>query len=217
MTVGKKLFKCEPEWFLGSSKIINDDHLEILGTIFTKDHNCHDHIKNRISKCRRSFYSLTKCGMAYPGATSDVKSYLWKSVCAPVLMYGMDSVPISKSDIKKLDTTQGNLVKQAMGLSKRAHTTELLLSLGINRISDVLNRNVVSLYSRLFKVNTPLQDLTLHFLSQYIIHNVVVPGTLIDHLLCVGLSPTCCVFDENLCTQSIDNGHVDSIRSLIFH
>jgi hypothetical protein len=159
--------------------------------------------------------------MAYPGATSDVKSYLWKSVCAPVLMYGMDSVPITKSNIKKLDTTQGNLVKQAMGLSKRAHTTELLLSLGINRISDVLNRNVLSLYSRVFKVNTPLQDLTLHFLSQYITHNIIVPGTLIDHLLGMGLSPTSCVFDENpktlFRTEPVDNGHVDSIRSLIFH
>ncbi len=65
-------------------------------------------------------------------------------------MYGMDSVPISKSNIKKLDTTQGNLVKQAIGLSKRAHITELLLSLGINRISDVININVVSLYRRVF-------------------------------------------------------------------
>ena len=43
-------------------------------------------------------------------------------------MYGMDSIPIN---IRKLDTIQGNLVKQAVGLSKRAHTTELLLYLGI--------------------------------------------------------------------------------------
>ena len=222
MTVGKELLKCPPEWVLGSSKIINSEQLEILGTIFTKDHNCHGHILNRVNKCRQSFYGLTKCGMAYPGATSDVKAYLWKSVCAPVLMYGMDGIPISKNNIKKLDTIQGNLVKQAVGLSKRAHTTELLLSLGINRIPDVLNKNIASLYNRIFKINTPLQDLTTYFLSQYIIRNMVVPGTLIDNLLCLGLSPTSSIFnvDKQIsCTNQVtgDNGHVDSIRSLIYH
>ena len=76
MTVGKELLKCQSEWVLGSSKIINSEQLEILGTIFTKDHNCHGHISNRLNKCRQSFYDLTKCGMAYSGATSDVKAYL---------------------------------------------------------------------------------------------------------------------------------------------
>ena len=90
-------------------------------------------------------------------------------MCAPVLIYGMDGIPINKNNIKKLDTIQGNLIKQAVGLSKRAHTTELLLSLGINRIPDVLNKNIASLYNRIFKISTPLQDLTTYFLSQYII------------------------------------------------
>ena len=32
--VGKELLKCQPEWFLGSSKIINSEQLEILGVRF---------------------------------------------------------------------------------------------------------------------------------------------------------------------------------------
>ena len=51
---------------------------------------------------------------------------------------------------------------------------------------------------------------------------MVVPGTLIDNLLCLGLSPTSSIFNVDkqiLCTNQVtgDNGHVDSIRSLIYH
>ena len=109
-----------------------------------------------------------------------------------------------------------------MGLSKHAHTTELLLSAGINRIPNVLNKNIASLYNRIFKISTPLQYLTTYFLSQYIIRNMVVSGTFIDNLLCLGLSPTSSIFNVDkqiLCTNQVtgDNGRVDSIRSRIYH
>jgi len=38
-------------------------------------------------------------------------------VCDPVLIYGVDRVKVSKSNIKKLDTTDSNIVKQVVGLS----------------------------------------------------------------------------------------------------
>ena len=122
--------------------------------------------------------------MAYPGAKSDVKAYLWKFVCAPLLIYGMDGIPINKNNIKTPDTIQGNLVKQAMELSKRVHTTELLLS--FNYKYNVLNTNIASLYNRIFKISTPLQDLMTQFLSHYITRIMVIPGTVIDNVLCLG-------------------------------
>ena len=70
--------------------------------------------------------------------------------------------------IKRLDITQGNLVKQSMGLSKRSHTTELFAALGINRSQEIVNHNLISLYHRICNVNTPLLSLTSHFLSMYI-------------------------------------------------
>ena len=38
--------------------------------------------------------------MTYPGSYIG---YLWKAVCDPVFMYDMANVPISKSNIKKLN------------------------------------------------------------------------------------------------------------------
>ena len=84
----------------------------------------------------------------------------------------------------------------------------------------VLNKHIASLYNRIFKISTPLQDLTMYFSSQYIIRNMVVPGTLIDNVLCLGLSPTASIINVDkhiLCINQVtgDNGHVDYIRSLI--
>ena len=87
--------------------------------------------------------------------------------CANV-WYGR--IPVSSSDMKMLDTTQGNLVKQSMGISKRVHTTELLESLNIPR------PETLSLYNtcRIFHVKTPLFDLTSHPLSEYLLHNTII-------------------------------------------
>ena len=103
------------------------------------------HVDNRIRKCQQSQYGLNKCGMVYPEASSDVKCYLWNSICAPVLLYGLDCLNLNKSNVDKLETTQGNLIKQSMGLSKRVHSTELLASLGISKVYE-LPRNILYIY-----------------------------------------------------------------------
>ncbi len=77
MVVGHILQR-EPKWYLGASEISNQHELEILGTVFTKNGGCESHIDNRLRKCRQSYYGLRKCGIVYPGATSDVKCYLCK-------------------------------------------------------------------------------------------------------------------------------------------
>ena len=71
-------------------------------------------------------------------------------------------------------------MKQSMGLSKRVPTTELMASLNINKIYDIVKRNTVPLlrYKRIFKVHSPLKRLTIHMLSQFISKGTIVPGTI---------------------------------------
>lgn len=47
-------------------------------------------------------------GMAYPGCNSQVKFYLWKSVCQPVLVHGMECFILSNVGTKTPQTIQGN-------------------------------------------------------------------------------------------------------------
>ena len=97
-----------------------------------------------------------------------------------------------------------------------------LLSLGINRIPDVhvLTKNIASLYneySRLVHLYNTLRRtfyLNIHVLPAIWLYLAL------DNLLCLGLSPTSSIFNVDkqiVCTNQVtgDNGHVDSIRSLI--
>ena len=102
-----------------------------------------------------------------------------------------------------------------MGLSKRVHTTELMASLNINKIYDIVKRNTVSLLKRIFKVQSPLKRLTIHMLSQFI-----SKGTIVSNILSMGLSPVQCAFNDfkfHLPNSIHDNGHIDSIRVMVFH
>ena len=72
MCIGKSLLP-EFKWYLGSSPISKEPNMEILGNVFNENYKFTEHIQSRIRKCRQSFYSLTKCGMAYPGASLRYK------------------------------------------------------------------------------------------------------------------------------------------------
>ncbi len=117
-----------------------------------------------------------------------------------------------------ITVTQGNLVKQSLGLSKRVHTTNLLASLNIQRPECIINNNILSLCNTIFRVTTPLLDLTTFFLSQYVINNLVIPGTIVSDIIHMGMSPkSCSVTKQRINSSNIENGVVDSIRSLVYH
>jgi len=43
---------------------------------------------------------VTKHGMVYSDATDDVKTYPWKSVYMPVLMYDPECISINNNNVK---------------------------------------------------------------------------------------------------------------------
>ena len=141
------------------------------------------------------FYGLNNSGMAYPGATTDVKCYLWNTICKPVLSYGLESINLNGINIRRLETTQGNLVKQCLGLSKRSHSTQLLSSLNIHRIEDLVNRNTLSLFCRIFKVDTPLRSLITQMVSLCICKGIIIPGYLVSRILFMDKSPVYYMFN----------------------
>ena len=99
------------------------------------------HVDNRISNCRRSFYGLSSSEMCYPGLSSEAKSYIWKTVRSPVLTYGLECVYLNKTGINKLESLQGRCIKEAIGVSKRSHHSDLLTAMGINTVNNIVNKN----------------------------------------------------------------------------
>lgn len=47
------------------------------------------------------------------------------------MLYGMDCIPLSSSDISRVNSAKGTVIKNVMGLSKRHHHSQLLIALKI--------------------------------------------------------------------------------------
>ena len=176
------------------------------------------HVAKRIDKCRRSFYALNDVGMGYPGCSASIKSYLWKTMCQPVLLYGLECFNLPGRCFKDLETCQGNLVKQSLGFSKRSRTSFTLQAMNVFKVVDCFKKSAMTLFNRVFTMDSPIRLLYIHFLSIFICDECVVPGSFIDRILSFNLSPVECAFTRMSTDSSQQScGVTDSLKILLMH
>ena len=90
----------------------------------------------------------------------------------------------------------------------------------IDKVQNTVNRNVLNLYHRIFKIASPARRLLMQLLlARYITYGTTVPGTLIGTVVSIEESPLKCVFRKSghkvsILKDGID-GHADSIRLLL--
>ena len=119
-------------------KKICEDWMNIY--IFTNDGKSEQHVHKRIQNCRQAFYSMSFSRMSYPGLPTGIKSQLWETICCPTILYGMEAVSLPKIQFKNIESTQGSLIKQSLGLSKYSHHSKILIAgklLGASRLSII--------------------------------------------------------------------------------
>ena len=88
--------------------------------------------------------------------------------------------------MRRLESAHGKFIKQSLGLSKLSHNTALLKALHIEKIEDIVNINVLSLYNRIFKVERPARRL-MHLLFRFKCYGETLPGTtLLDRVVFMG-------------------------------
>ena len=77
---------------------------------------------------------------------------------------------------------------------------------------------MLSLYTIIFKVESPARRLMQHLLSHFIFYCVTIPGILLDRVVSLGESPNKRAFDsQHIPETSVTNndGLVDSIRHIL--
>ena len=85
-------------------------------------------------------------------------------------------------------------------------------------MEEKLRQSVASLLKRIFMVESSAQELTHYFMSLYISSGTLIPGTLVDRAVSLGLSPVRSAFVRYKRPSSSQNcGIVDSLRTLIMH
>jgi hypothetical protein len=217
MIVGNNILFGEPQWYLGTESIENVKSIEILGVVFNNECKGENHVNTRIQKCYRSYYSLRDAGFCYPGTNTDVKTYMWNTICKPVLLYGCESISLSKKDITALESAQGNIIKQSIGLSKCCQSTNILQAMYIKKIKDELVNNTLSLWKRVFAANCTLRRLCSYLYTEYVLYNTIIPGTLLTSVINSGQSPVLCSLQKIKVdsSQVYNNGVVDSLRMVL--
>ena len=189
MVVGKCTLKYDTQWFLNGNQLHVVDHLDILGVSFASNLKVDVHIDNRISSSRKSVFRYASAGMSYPGLAPDVKVDLWKKVGLPSLIYGMDSLNVNKSGLKRIETAQCNIIKQVLGLRKRSHNTKLLEAIRLSSVSDHVKQRSIGLLRKFFTTNSPYRKLGLYHLSKFIVSGSVYAGSIINRIIEYGVSP----------------------------
>ena len=152
MVLGKNPFVSPPRWKIGDSDIMCEDSVEILGVTIENNLNYSSHVQKRTTVCRQRMYGLTSVGMSYPGLASETKAYLWNSIGAPMITYGMDSVNLTNANLKQLRSVQGNVIKRVMGIPKRSHHSELLEALRIPATDELVKVNTQKSFTTMPKL-----------------------------------------------------------------
>jgi len=78
---------------------------------------------------------------------SDTKSDVFRFICQPTLLYDIDAINVNINMMKKIENTQGGIMRRVCGISKRSHHTQLLQALNISSVNNM--KSITSLYTQI--------------------------------------------------------------------
>ena len=133
----------KPTWNLNGIKLKQDDAVTYLGTRLSNQ--AHDHIDNRITAARCTFYGLRNAGVCAKGANPFTIAHIYKTVVQPILTYGCSTLNLKHTNINELEKVPASLIKTALGLSKYSRNTPILSTLNIKKISRIIDERHLTL------------------------------------------------------------------------
>ena len=107
-----------------------------------------------------------------------------------VLFYGCESIRLGTRQLKKLKTTQGNLVKAFLGLRRSSRTSPLLQDLGLKSPYQYVNIQLLKLLHSCLSYQSSANDFYSHLLTKS--NCMSWKGTLLDRVteFCHSLNTT---------------------------
>ena len=127
------------------------------------------HVNERISACRRAFFSLQSAGLHPRGLAPVTIAHLWNAAVRPVLTYGAHCLHMNASLVATLDRTQSILVKSALGLRKSSHSSDLLRALEIRPV----HQTRVRLCTKMLRNALVNSSLSSHFYANVLASDVL--------------------------------------------
>lgn len=127
-------------------------HMKYLGSYISNNLLNKVHLDERIKLTSAAVNKLnTECGFNSKVTSVKMKAQLYKSYIRPVLTYGLETMILGTNQLERIQKKEENVIKKALGLSTRLHSSELMISLGINRMDIRLDSILPSFFYRLLE------------------------------------------------------------------
>ena len=180
--IGKTPFLIEPDWKIDKCTLSITENIEYLGA-FVGNRCSKLYVAKRVSCCRKAFYALQGAGLCQQGLETDTAMHVWSATCKTILLYGCDSLSLSKGNKEELEKIQARLLKCIIGIGPRHKTSPLLKALNMFNISEHIDINCLLLLNKIMGSHSAARTFILIMLRK----NCVCPHLLINrvHQTCI--------------------------------
>ncbi|CAG2197875.1 unnamed protein product [Mytilus edulis] len=126
---------------LFNEKIDEKQNIKHLGIERQEKNN--PNVENRISVARATMYSLLGAGLHGINGINPLLSYkLWRTYVIPRMLYGIEILNITKTDIQKLEAFQKKTFKQILSLPQRTADAAIYILLGAESIEQLASSTI---------------------------------------------------------------------------
>ena len=114
ISVREKRTKIE---FCGA-KIDFEKQMKYLGIKINEKIKTRLYVDKRREAAIKTVFTMTNIGFNRKELASEMRAYPYKTLARPVLTYGLEPLVMTANDKKIISTTEGNLIKGLLGLSR---------------------------------------------------------------------------------------------------
>ena len=123
--------------------------MKYLGMWVDETFNSKTHFSSRIKLFTLGYHSLKKCGITSDIVSTDVKLCFYKTYIRPMLYYGVENLTLNKTQLKTLQSLEGNLIKGMFRIGKKTRTTPLLRAVNVEKTEELHTRTKINFFKRL--------------------------------------------------------------------
>lgn len=127
----------------------NVNKIKYLGSEIMINLSNKAHVEKRKILALTAAASLKAEGLTNNLIDCYVKARLYSTFIRPILSYGLENCTLTNEQIKIIATTEGNILKRMLGIPKTSRTTDLFLSLNMQKAQISILIQKMKFYQRL--------------------------------------------------------------------
>ena len=123
-------------------------------------------IEDMIQSARNTAYALMGAGLhGLDGVNPAVSLSLWKTYRRPRLLYGLESIELSKSDLLKLEKYQRDVLRQIQHLPERVAMCSVYILCGLLPVEVEIHRSQLTLFGNIIRQDCMERDVAMRQLA----------------------------------------------------